>query len=254
MGTWAITSGSEETPLKYGILSDVHGNRDALEAVLEAFEEEGVEQRICLGDLVGYGAEPRECIQLIQDHCDVVVAGNHDFAVLDRISTNYFNIFAQESTSWTRYHLSESDRSYLNDLGLVHHHNGLSVVHGTLYSPELFDYIQTSYDAHLSMDVLPGTICFLGHSHVPITFIQKKVIYYSLDPETVIDPKAKYIVNVGSVGQPRDNNPKAAYAVYDSAEGVVRIKRVRYDVERAVRKIRKAGLPAVLGERLRHGR
>ena len=240
--------------MRYGILSDIHGNLDAFEAVLEALKRENVDQLLCLGDIVGYGAQPSECTMLVRDLCSHAVAGNHDYAVLDRIGIQYFNVYAQESTLWTRDQLKPEDRSYLEGLPLVEHFDTFSIVHSTLYSPELFDYIQTSYDAFLSMEVLPGRVCFLGHSHVPITFVQKEVISYSLEKEILVTEDSKVIVNVGSVGQPRDSNPRASFAVYDDDEGWVAIRRVRYDVDQASRKIREAGLPAVLGERLRHGR
>jgi diadenosine tetraphosphatase ApaH/serine/threonine PP2A family protein phosphatase len=127
-------------------------------------------------------------------------------------------------------------------------------VHGTLYSPELFDYIQTSYDAFLSMSQLPGEVCFLGHSHIPVTFIQRRFITYSFEREITVEPGTKVLVNVGSVGQPRDNNPNASYALFDTVARKVSVRRVAYDIDAAAASIREAGLPEVLGERLKIGR
>ena len=118
----------------------------------------------------------------------------------------------------------------------------------------MFDYIQTSYDAHLSLQALENTICFLGHSHVPVTFSQKKTVSYTMDPEIRLEEGQKALVNVGSVGQPRDENPNASFAVYDAEENTARVHRIPYDIELAGRKIVQAGLPEILAERLRYGR
>jgi len=240
--------------LRYAILADIHANQEALEAVLESIEGAGVDQYLCLGDIVGYGARPKECLEIIQRISSHTVAGNHDFAALGRIEIDNFNSYAKEATLWTRQNLSEEDLNYLRSLPLVEHVDGFSLVHGTLYSPELFDYIQTSYDAYLSMCQMPADICFLGHSHIPVTFIRRRFITYSLEPEVDIEPGTKVLVNVGSVGQPRDNNPQAAYAIYDSEARKVWIRRVSYDVDAAAATIRDAGLPDILGERLKYGR
>ena len=129
-----------------------------------------------------------------------------------------------------------------------------TVVHGSLDSPEMFDYIQTSYDAYLTMEQLENQVCFIGHSHVPITFLLKEVITYTLDEQVELAGYEKAICNVGSVGQPRDNNPSACYAVYDSEEQTVALQRLNYDIDRAAEKILQAGLPEFLAERLRLGR
>jgi len=240
--------------LRYAILSDIHANLPALEAVLEEIRGIGVDEYLCLGDIVGYGAQPRECLELVQTLAEKTVAGNHDFAALGKIDIDNFNEHAKEATLWTRRTLKGEDLDYLGSLPLVHHCDGFSIVHGTLYSPELFDYIQTSYDAFLSIGQLPGEVCFLGHSHIPVTFIQKRFITYSFEPEITVEPGVKLLVNVGSVGQPRDNNPHASYAIFDTGVRKVTLRRVAYDVEAAAASIREAGLPEVLGERLKIGR
>jgi len=202
--------------LRYAILSDIHANLDAFEAVIESLRDDSVDRYLCLGDIVGYGARPRECLDLIQSISYRTVAGNHDFAALGKIEIDSFNTYARQATIWTRESLSESDRAYLESLPLVEHLEGFSIVHGTLYSPELFDYVQTSYDAYLSMCEMPGEVCFFGHSHVPITFIRQRFITYSLAGEIDVERGTSVLVNVGSVGQPRDNNPQAAYALFDT--------------------------------------
>lgn len=240
--------------MRYAILSDIHGNLPALEAVLEEIRGLGADKYLCLGDIVGYGAQPRECLEIIQGLSERTVAGNHDFAALGKIDIDNFNEHAKEATLWTRRNLREEDFDYLRNLPLVQHFDGFSIVHGTLYSPELFDYIQTSYDAFLSMSQLPGEVCFLGHSHIPVTFIQRRFITYSFEREITVEPGTKVLVNVGSVGQPRDNNPNASYALFDTVARKVSVRRVAYDIDAAAASIREAGLPEVLGERLKIGR
>ena len=140
--------------------------------------------------------------------------------------------------------LSEADRS----------EEGLDVVHGTLYAPELFDYLQTSYDAYLSMERMRAPICFVGHSHVPVALVLDEIISYNLDPVVTVPPGGKVIVNVGSVGQPRDRDPRASFVIYDSERQTATRHRVHYDIDAVFAKVQAAGLPLALGERLRLGR
>jgi len=240
--------------VRYAILSDIHANYDALEAVLKELEKENIDQYVCVGDIVGYGAEPDRCVDKIKDLVVACVAGNHDFATIEKTNIEFFNAYAKEATLWTRQRLSEENKKYLEDLKLVEEINGFTIVHGTLYAPALFDYIQTTFDAYLSLQVLDKQLCFVGHSHVPISFFLDDAVTYSVESEIELKPGTKAIINVGSVGQPRDDNPKAAYAIYDTEKSKVWIKRAEYDVESAAKKIEEAGLPEILGERLKYGR
>lgn len=240
--------------MRYAILSDIHGNLDALKAVLGASDRETVDAYVCLGDIVGYGPQPSECLHEIRKYAGTVVAGNHDLAVCEKLNLSNFNVLAREAILWTRGKLTADDNEFLSNLPLEERLEGFHAVHGTLYAPELFDYVQTSYDAYLSMARMDAPLCVVGHSHVPVTFVQGDVIGYSLGEAIKIAPDQKAIVNVGSVGQPRDKDPRACYAIYDTEKQTVRIRRVSYDIESVVAKIREAGLPAQLGERLRVGR
>jgi predicted phosphodiesterase len=240
--------------MKYAILGDIHGNLEALHAVLEDAQSEGVDEYICLGDVVGYGADPSACLQKIREIAKFTVAGNHDFAAVGKLNIEFFNAFARESALWTRNQLSDEEKEWLSNLKLVEYLEDFTVVHATVHSPELFEYIQTSYDAHLSFEELTTPLAFVGHSHVPVTFVQKKSVSFTLDPEIKLDGDHKTIINVGSVGQPRDENPDAAYAIYDTGERLVRIKRIEYDIAGAAHKIIEAGLPEILAERLHYGR
>ena len=240
--------------MRYAILSDIHSNFDALQAVLAELSDQGIEDYLCLGDIVGYGPQPVECLHEIQKYATTIIAGNHDFAATEKIGISSFNVLAKEAILWTRSKLSQDDLAFLAGLPLEARLESCHVVHGTLHAPELFDYVQSSYDAYLSMERMEAPLCFVGHSHVPVTFFQRETITYSLTPSFTIDPRQKAIVNVGSVGQPRDKDPRASYAIYDTGRREVSIRRTPYDIDAVAGKIRKAGLPALLGERLRTGR
>ena len=240
--------------MKYGILGDIHGNLEALTAVLEEMDTQGVEKYISVGDLVGYGANPIECIDTVRKLGTLVVAGNHDFAAVDKLNIDFFNTYARESAIWTRNILSEAYKNYIRSLKLVEYCDNFTVVHSTLYSPELFEYIQTSYDAHLSFEQQSTPLSFMGHSHVPVNFFKRKNVSFNMETEVRLDDQTKIMVNVGSIGQPRDENPDAVCVIYDSDEGMIRVVRVKYDVDKAARKIISAGLPEILAERLKYGR
>ena len=240
--------------MKTAIISDIHANYDALQAVLADIDGLKCDRIVCLGDVVGYGAQPRECIAALRERKVLTIAGNHDWACIGKTNINYFNAYAKEATLWTRKICTDEDKEWLKGLSLVEYLEGFTIVHGTLYAPELFDYILTTYDAYLSLQLLENQVCFLGHSHVPITFFHGEMITYTLAPEIKLEPGVKALVNVGSVGQPRDDNPKASFGIYDGDEKKVFIRRVEYDVDGAMNKIRKAGLPEALADRLKFGR
>src|SRR5262245_23792625 len=235
--------------MKYGILGDIHANLEALEAVLGEMDKQGVDKYVSVGDLVGYGANPTECIAKVRELGAVVTAGNHDFAAVDKLNIDFFNTYARESALWTRSVLSEEDKDFIKSLKLVEYCDNFTVVHSTLYSPELFEYIQTSYDAHLSFEQQTTPLSFLGHSHVPVNFFKRRNVSFNMETEVKIDESMKVMINVGAIGQPRDENPDAVCVVYDADEMLVRVSRVKYDVEKAAKKIVQAGLPEILAER-----
>jgi len=241
--------------MKYGILGDIHGNLSALETVLEALAGERVDQVISVGDIVGYGAAPRECIALVRQAGAAVVMGNHDAACIDRLDMVYFNPYARDAVLWTQTVLSAEDRQWLGGLPLARHLEHCSVAHGTLFRPELFDYIQSPQDADPSLDVMPLRVCFVGHTHVPVTLLRladdpQQRTAYTTDPDVVLADASRALVNVGSVGQPRDEDPRTGYAVYDSELERVWIRRLEYDIDLEAHRIRSAGLPSMLADRL----
>jgi diadenosine tetraphosphatase ApaH/serine/threonine PP2A family protein phosphatase len=240
--------------LRYAILADIHSNLEALNAVLEALADKRVDRHICAGDVVGYGADPKACLDKIRELCPTVVAGNHDWAVADRLSMEFFNPYARKAILWTREQLEPGDVEWLGDLELEADINADSmIVHSTIHDPAAFDYLLSSYDAYLSMKALRKPLCFVGHSHIPITFLERGGLGFTFAERIDLTKTTKAIVNPGSVGQPRDENPLAGYAVYDTVKRRVELYRVEYDIDSAVAKIEAAGLPQPLADRLRVG-
>jgi len=242
--------------MRYGIFADVHSNLEALERVLGAYKEESIDKYLCAGDVVGYAANPHECIEKIKTPVMVTVAGNHDWAMVDLFSVDYFNPVARQAILWTRDNLDEETRYFLGSLTLLYKNEDLTLVHGTLHQPGDFNYMADSYAARETFRLLETNVCFLGHSHIAGIFIKYKDgrIDYQADTPLNLEDGRKYIVNAGSVGQPRDGNPKAAYCIYDTGKKEIQIKRISYDIKAASRKIIDAGLPPFLGERLFLGR
>jgi diadenosine tetraphosphatase ApaH/serine/threonine PP2A family protein phosphatase len=243
--------------MKIGVLGDIHANLSALERVLQCIDAEGVELLVSVGDVVGYGAAPSQCIELLASRDAVVVKGNHDAACIGELDELTFNPYARAAVEWTRGVLSAGEFDWLRALPLTATLEHCQVAHGTLYRPELFDYILSSTDADPSLEILQRPVCFVGHSHVPLTVLRLADApdrsAYTFDPEIALADTVKALVNVGSVGQPRDEDPRTAYAIYDSDTRLIRIHRVEYDIAAEAERIRRAGLPPVLADRLSLG-
>lgn len=242
--------------MRYGIFSDVHSNLEALESVIAAYKQESIDEYLCGGDVVGYGANPKECIEELNLISTTTIAGNHDWASVDLFSTEYFNEFAKEAIYWTRKNITQKETSFLETLKLIYKADDFILVHGTLDNPQDFNYMLDSYAAQDSFEILDTNICFIGHTHIAGTFIltKDKQVLYTREDLLKIKKENKYIVNVGSVGQPRDRNPDAAYCIYDSKAGEIQIKRISCDLKTTREKIIKAGLPMFLGDRILFGR
>ena len=235
------------------VLSDLHGNLEALETVLADLDRRGVERVACLGDFVGYGASPNECIDRLRPCLDVAVAGNHDLAACGRIKLGYFHEDAATAARWTDIQLTPANREYLVGLPLEVVWLGMRLVHSSPAEPHAWHYVLSIEDAREEMNAFEEPVCLIGHSHVPGAFTRSgDSVTYSRDAEVRIAPGRRYLVNVPSVGQPRDGDPRAGYLLVD---GPGRLEQVRleYDVSRAAERIRTAGLPPFLGERLRWG-
>lgn len=245
--------------MKIGILGDVHGNLDALTTVVDALKSERVDVWIQVGDIVGYGPEPSECIEVIRDLGCVTCLGNHDAAVLGRLDTSYFNQYARAAIQWTAPKLTPSDYEFLNALELVSKRAEFTVAHGTLHMPEQFGYVVSAVDALESLKHQETRLCFVGHSHVPAIYLRRDEhpsdIHVVPHAEAEISYRGfdRLLMNVGSVGQPRDEDPRAAYGFVDTDLEVASIRRVAYNIASVQAKIREAGLPEVLANRLSLG-
>ena len=241
--------------MRYGIIGDIHSNLEAFEAVLEEIDKREIDKIICLGDIVGYGANPNECIDKVRQLTDIVVIGNHDAGSIGQTDLNYFNWVAREACEWTGRVLTASNKAYLKNLDFVKKEKGAFIVHASPSKPAAWIYVISLGVAIQEFSYFNEPICFVGHSHVPITFVKRGKKYDVIeDTHFKLDQGAHYIINVGSIGQPRDLDPRASFGIYDSDEKQVEIIRLAYDIETAQTKIRKAGLPEFLATRLALGK
>lgn len=243
--------------MRYAILSDVHANLDALEAVLQDAARQGAEGFVCLGDFVGYGPEPNECVDRLRDRVSVALVGNHDLAALGRLDARRFNLFARAAVEWTRTQLRGGTRSFLDSLGARAEFEGMLLVHASPRDP-VEEYILDWETAEDNFRAEAFSLCLFGHTHVPIRFAHdgERTRVLALLPNTpvALEPHLRHLVNVGSVGQPRDGDPRAAYAVLDTKAGTIEVRRVPYPIEAVQRKMQACGLPRPLWERLAEGR
>ena len=249
--------------MKYAILGDIHGNLEALEAVLAKAKELGVSKYACIGDIVGYNANPKECLDRLRGlGSDLigVVKGNHDEYVSNGRETLGFNPLAAAAVEWTRNQLGRLDMEWLQSLPYDLHcalpgGGRFQLVHGTLDNPPGWGYIFDRFSAETCFQYQRFSICFVGHTHVPLAFEKMDLTITGGFYESVqFDQNRKYLINVGSVGQPRDGNNMAAFVVYSPEESRVQLYRVEYDIATTQEKIIEAGLPERLAMRLAVGR
>ena len=241
--------------MPYAVVSDIHGNLQALERVLADIDERGVDSIACLGDFVGYGADPNACMDLLLPRIEVAVAGNHDHAAIARADISHFNPAAARSAQWTQRELAPAHRTYLDQLPMTAAWRGMWLVHASPVHPELWQYVLSTEEAEEHMHAYEEDVCLIGHSHVPGTFIREgnaEVLYYR-SPLVHRGPHRKLLVNVPSVGQPRDGDARAGYLLVDEQRGDLLHVRLEYDVAGAMRRIEEAGLPRALGLRLQWG-
>jgi diadenosine tetraphosphatase ApaH/serine/threonine PP2A family protein phosphatase len=227
---------------------------EALEVVLEDAKRERCTHYACLGDVVGYNANPKECLDIIRGMNMPCVKGNHDeYCSVDH-QLEGFNPQAAEAVEWTREQLVAEDRQWLRDLKYLRLVASFSIVHATLDAPSRWGYVFNKLDAAASFTYQNTSVCFFGHTHVPVAFIRDSVVRGGTYSKFRVEPGRKYFVNVGSVGQPRDGVAKAAYVIYDMNDGNIELRRLDYDIAKTQAKIRSAGLPPRLADRLAEGR
>jgi len=243
--------------VKLAIISDIHGNHEALSAVAADIRARGADAVACLGDIVGYGAEPAACLDLVRGLDPVaVIQGNHDAYAADDRNVSAFNIHAQRAIQWTREQLSAEQRAWLAALPLeATPAPEVTLVHANVTDPEGWGYVQFPAEGALAMLDQATRYCFYGHTHVPTAFCQEGGAVHQLEPGDLdLSAGDLWLVNVGSVGQPRDGDPRAAWSLLDLDAQRLLLHRVEYDVAAAAAKIRAAGLPERLAERLALGR
>ncbi len=250
------------------LISDAHSNQVALETVLRTVDrDEPVERSWCLGDTIGYGPRPNECIDLVRDRCEYVLSGNHDLACIGDgergVDLQDFNPDARVANEWNGAQLTEANLTWLKQLDALivqlPNYPEYTMAHGSPRQP-VWEYLLTLRQAHANFEHanFRTTICFVGHSHIPLLFrddFMHEMEIISPDDNDVIrlDPGVRYIINPGSVGQPRNRDPRAAYAILDTDAQTVTFRRIEYDIRATQAQMREADLPGPLIRRLQFG-
>jgi diadenosine tetraphosphatase ApaH/serine/threonine PP2A family protein phosphatase len=236
--------------LKVGIVSDVHGNFHALKAVEEKMDRLGVEKVWFLGDAVGYGAFPNECVRWLRSNADLAVLGNHELAVLGFVDLNLLNDLAAKALAWCKEVLTDENLEYLGSLPIQQEAGRFQLVHDTPAAPGSMEYILTKEQAYKALLAQRKECCFFGHTHLPAAYRLLGASVDSISPPTVIFQGGRYLINPGSVGQPRDRDPRASFGVLNPQEGTFSFYRVEYPVKEAAKAILDRGLPQFLAARL----
>ena len=239
--------------MRIGIFSDVHANLEALLAVKAAMEKEGLDRRVCLGDTVGYGASPNECCDIVRELVEFTILGNHDAAVAGRMDYSYYYDAARQALDFHKNLLSPDNMQWLKSLPYSRRVDDLYFCHGSPLSIEEFDYIFSPEQAAQCLPIQDqlGTLTFIGHSHWCKSFaLTDDDVYEVVSPRFEIRPGHRYIISVGSVGQPRDYDTRACFTIFDTETRVFEFRRVEYDIESAAQKIFKTELERNFGNRL----
>ena len=243
--------------MRYAIISDIHGNLPALQRVLEQLAEANIDRYLCLGDIVGYGAQPNECCEAVQNLDAICIRGNHEQGFLQPGLEQWFNAAARACLVWTREQLTEQNRAFLETLAESAQVDDITICHGSIHDPNF--YITSPQGALPSLQAMAGTVGFFGHTHSAEYFVQREEgelpEHYpsSAGGICLVEAGCKYLINPGAVGQPRDGNPQAAYAIYDEESGQIKLHRVDYDIAAAQQQMIDAGLPSNMSLRLSQG-
>ena len=242
--------------MRRAIIADIHANLAAFTAVLEDIEHRGgVAEVWCLGDIVGYGPDPHQCLELLRQSNHVCVAGNHDWAATGKIDTSAFNPDAAAACHWTAQQLSPEDIQYLESLPLTIEKDDFTLVHGSPREP-IWEYLVSTSLATANLSFFKSQFCLVGHSHIPLVFkFQDSACSFSPFPPDIglVLGTGRFIINPGGVGQPRDSDPRASYALYDSKTRLVKPYRIPYDISDTQDKMMRANLPVRLVTRLTYG-
>jgi diadenosine tetraphosphatase ApaH/serine/threonine PP2A family protein phosphatase len=239
--------------MRIGIFSDTHANIEALKAVVEAFSSERIDKYVCLGDTVGYGASPNECCDIIRDMVAFTILGNHDAAVAGRMDYSYYYDAARNALDLHASQLTSTNMAWLKELPYEVREHGLAFCHGSPVNLEEFEYIFAPEQAARCLEIWDdlATATFIGHSHLCKSFaLTRSEVFEVVAPKFEIRPDHKYIISVGSVGQPRDYDNRASYTIFDTSEKTFEFKRVAYDVDSAAQRIFDSDLEPNFGNRL----
>ena len=244
--------------MRIAIISDIHANTEALEAALSDISRQKIDETVCLGDIVGYGANPNECIEIIKKSCPLCILGNHDAAAVGLLSTDHFNVHAKIAIDWTVENLNAQGQSFLRSLPLKENKFSHTFVHATPYEPNMWYYITSLEEAAFNFQFFDTSFCFVGHTHIPIIIVlenEKEVYVHQGNSIQFNDDKQKrFLINVGSVGQPRDRNPLSCYGLLDTETRTFSYQRIAYDIEKTQGKMRKIKMPDFLITRIKDGR
>jgi predicted phosphodiesterase len=240
--------------MKFAIFGDIHANLEALDAVLIDAATNDCTHFICIGDIVGYNANPSDCLKIVRDLDCPVVKGNHDEEASVDTDLVGLNPLAEAALNWTRTALSEEEKDWLRSLRLSRQVRDFTIVHATLDTPGSWTYVMNKFDAMANFSYQFTQLCFYGHTHAPVTYVKADSVSRIDDPLVRIEPGRKYFINVGSVGQPRDGDWRASYAIFDYENKTVKNRRLEYDIKTAQSKILAAGLPEMLAKRLALGK
>jgi predicted phosphodiesterase len=242
--------------MKVAVVSDIHSNRQAFEAVLEAVADSDASELWCLGDLVGYGADPDACVELARRHTAVCLAGNHDIAVIGELPLDDFSRGASIAAQWTREVIAPANLEFLEGLHPTGQEGNIGLYHASPRDP-MWEYVLSALLAELCLDAQPHRVCLIGHSHVALSFVRQEGRPATGEPcreGTELDVSSgEWLLNPGSIGQPRDGDPRAAWLLLDLEDHSVSYRRTRYDVAAAAAAIKAARLPNSLAERLEYG-
>lgn len=242
--------------MRIALLSDIHGNLEALSSVLNDINTQSVDKLHCLGDVIGYGCDPSSCLDLISKCCEAKLMGNHEYAAMGLLSTEYYNPDAKSATQWTIKRLTDYDFSLISDFGMELAADNYRLVHSSPFEPDQWHYIIDQDQAAQAFESFSEKICFIGHTHQPMIFTENnnEAPRMQVGHDFLPDPDNRYIVNIGSIGQPRDNDPRACYVIFDTNEYEIFYRRVEYDVAQTQRKMQEQDLPTMLIERLSIGK
>lgn len=244
--------------MRLALISDIHSNLEALKAVFADIDKQSITETVCLGDIVGYGVNPNECVELVKERCPIILLGNHDAAAVGLLATHHFNIHAKIAIEWTTENMKKGPTALLHALPLREVKENCTLVHATPYEPNMWYYITSLEEAVFNFQFFETPACFIGHTHLPIIIVlnNEKELYVHQDTKldfSTLD-QSRFLINVGSVGQPRDRDPRACYGILDTDTKTFTLRRTEYDIAKTQASMRKAKMPEFLITRLADGR